>query len=140
MRATSLIALAESMTRSSPWNYNRPRLAVSSVVSHFASELIAIFGQKIQTETLPSLLRTCLRGFRDRRSNVGRTDDPLEGRCRLIGSGEIIGLQAGELSSVGGGRTQAAKATSQFGLVIKVSEDGPISVYSKGTKVLRLIC
>jgi Asp-tRNA(Asn)/Glu-tRNA(Gln) amidotransferase A subunit family amidase len=25
-------------------------------VSHFASELIAIFGQKIQTETLPNLL------------------------------------------------------------------------------------
>jgi hypothetical protein len=25
-----------------------------AVVSHFASELIAIFGQKIQTETLPN--------------------------------------------------------------------------------------
>jgi hypothetical protein len=50
----------------------------------------------------------------------------------VIGSGEIIGIRADELSGIGGGRTQAAKAASQFGLVIKVSEDGPAGALRLG--------
>jgi hypothetical protein len=53
--------------------------------------------------------------------------------------GEIIDARAAQdLQFAGGGRTQAALAASMFGLVLKVSQDGPISLFRQGAEVLKL--
>jgi hypothetical protein len=56
----------------------------------------------------------------------------------LLDSGAIIDLSTIEKSEKisGGGRSQAAIAVSKYGLSIKVSEDGPITIYSNCKKVL----
>jgi len=52
---------------------------------------------------------------------------------RILGAGEIINLQvAGGAQISGGGRTQAAITASNYGLAIKISEDGPISLFRDG--------
>lgn len=58
----------------------------------------------------------------------------------LMDCGAIIDLSKGEKGAtiVGGGRSQAACAASQYGLAIKVSEDGPISVYENTEKRFEL--
>jgi hypothetical protein len=56
---------------------------------------------------------------------------------QVISTGEIIDLTKGA-DVVGGGRTQAARAASVYGLAIKVSEDGPITIFRDGQQVLRM--
>ncbi len=57
----------------------------------------------------------------------------------IVNCGEIIDItKASNIGLMGGGRTQAAIAASYFGLAIKVSQDGPISVYQDGNKVIKL--
>jgi DNA integrity scanning protein DisA with diadenylate cyclase activity len=56
----------------------------------------------------------------------------------IASAGQIIDLQAERPSdSSGGGRTQAALAASRHGVVIKVSQDGPVSLFSGGQEVLK---
>ena len=56
----------------------------------------------------------------------------------LINSGAIIDLTTAHsaVKISGGGRSQAACAASSYGMAIKVSEDGPITLYKKGKKLL----
>lgn len=56
---------------------------------------------------------------------------------RIEASGRIISLSAQDQQVSGGGRTQAALSCSRFGLAIKVSEDGPISLFRDQRLVLR---
>jgi hypothetical protein len=65
----------------------------------------------------------------------GLTTFDLEGQ--ILGSGEIIDTSTAGLV-VGGGRTHAAAAASHAGLVLKVSEDGPISAYQDGVRLVEL--
>jgi len=56
----------------------------------------------------------------------------------ITSCGLIIDLQAERPNEAsGGGRTQAALASSRHGVVIKVSQDGPISVFDGGREILR---
>jgi hypothetical protein len=53
-------------------------------------------------------------------------------------SGQIIDLLRERASdAAGGGRTQAALAASRHGTVIKVSQDGPISLFYGGREILK---
>lgn len=57
----------------------------------------------------------------------------------VIDCGSIINLSSENKSSIaGGGRTQAAIIASLYGIAIKVSEDGPITVYKNGECILKL--
>lgn len=57
----------------------------------------------------------------------------------VLGCGEIIAVQSGgAASTTGGGRTQAAVNASKHGLAIKVSEDGPVSFFREGRKILAM--
>ena len=59
---------------------------------------------------------------------------------RILGCGEIVGIEPTMSTTIaGGGRTQAAKYASQFGLVLKVSEDGPISLFENGKELIKII-
>lgn len=60
---------------------------------------------------------------------------------RVLACGQIVDIAAVRGSSriSGGGRTQAARYASQFGLVIKISEDGPISIFEDGQELLKII-
>jgi hypothetical protein len=56
----------------------------------------------------------------------------------IISSGVIIDLHADSASGFsGGGRTQAARVASRHGTVIKVSQDGPISLFYHGDEILK---
>lgn len=56
----------------------------------------------------------------------------------LIGYGAI--LSTGRVQSKGeGARTKAAKYASRYGLAIKVSEDGPISMYKKSRLIYQVL-
>jgi hypothetical protein len=66
----------------------------------------------------------------------GLTTFDKDGVC--LRAGEIIDLQVGGSRKVaGGGRTQAALTASYFGVAIKVSEDGPITVFRDGKELIR---
>lgn len=61
----------------------------------------------------------------------------------IINTGQIIELKIKEPNNnietlSGGGRTQAAIIASQYGLVIKVSEDGPISIFEDGKMLFKM--
>lgn len=56
----------------------------------------------------------------------------------VIDCGSIIDLSGGNGQVTGGGRTQAASIASNYGISIKISEDGPISVFEKGSCILSL--
>lgn len=57
----------------------------------------------------------------------------------ILDCGSIIDLSETIPKQVtGGGRTQAAAVASNHGIAIKVSEDGPISIFEKGVCVLSL--
>jgi hypothetical protein len=56
---------------------------------------------------------------------------------RIETAGSIVSLPPEEQRIAGGGRTQAARHCSRYGLAIKVSEDGPISLFRAGDLVLR---
>jgi hypothetical protein len=55
----------------------------------------------------------------------------------LVDAGIIINTCTTPGLVTGGGRTTAATAASLYGKIIKVSEDGPIELYEKGTCVYR---
>lgn len=44
----------------------------------------------------------------------------------------------GDKDGAGGGRSAAARRASEFGLAIKVSEDGPIQIYKKGKPLIEI--
>ena len=53
--------------------------------------------------------------------------------------GQIIEVSRNHDSEVvGGGRTQASIAASRHGLVLKVSEDGPVSIFEGGREMVKL--
>ena len=56
----------------------------------------------------------------------------------IVSTGEIIALGSGEGASSGGGRTQAGLTASKFGLAVKVSQDGPVSFFRDGQRILHL--
>ncbi|MCA9111850.1 MAG: hypothetical protein KDA52_17995 [Planctomycetaceae bacterium] len=57
----------------------------------------------------------------------------------MLGCGDVIQLSTGSGDEQsGGGRTQAAIAASQFGTAIKVSEDGPITIYRHRKRLLTI--
>lgn len=58
-------------------------------------------------------------------------------RGRLVDTGFIIDTSHAREVVTGGGRTTAASATSYFGKVIKVSQDGPIELYLEGRVIYR---
>jgi DNA integrity scanning protein DisA with diadenylate cyclase activity len=56
----------------------------------------------------------------------------------ITSTGQIIDLQLEQSSGTsGGGRTQAALAASRYGVVVKVSQDGPVSLFSAGREMLK---
>jgi len=58
----------------------------------------------------------------------------------VLNCGEIVHMgEADPLRQAGGGRTQAAIAASRYGLVIKISEDGPISFYKDGREQISIV-
>lgn len=59
---------------------------------------------------------------------------------RVLGCGQIVDIAAAETTTIsGGGRTQAARYASKFGLVIKISEDGPISLFEDGHELIKIV-
>ena len=56
---------------------------------------------------------------------------------KLMDTGFIIDTSHAREVVTGGGRTTAASAASNFGKVIKVSQDGPIELYDNGRRVYR---
>ncbi|MEM1036300.1 MAG: hypothetical protein AAGI14_06025 [Pseudomonadota bacterium] len=65
----------------------------------------------------------------------------LDMHGKLVSSGDILDLASDKIGGArltGGGRTQAAQAASMFGLAIKVSEDGPITLFKDGKKIVEL--
>ncbi len=55
----------------------------------------------------------------------------------LLDTGVIVDTSQVRGLVTGGGRTTAASAASHFGLVVKVSEDGPVELYCAGKRVYR---
>lgn len=55
----------------------------------------------------------------------------------LLDTGVIIDTSRVSELVTGGGRTTAATAASYFGLVVKVSEDGPVELYRDGRRLYR---
>lgn len=56
---------------------------------------------------------------------------------QLLGFGVILGAPGdGRLRAEVGARSVAARLASQYGLAIKISEDGPITVYQRGVRVI----
>jgi len=57
----------------------------------------------------------------------------------ILACGEIVDISGAARSKpTGGGRTHAAVAASAYGLAIKVSEDGPISLFKHGDQLIRM--
>lgn len=56
----------------------------------------------------------------------------------VMDCGSIIDLAGGNGHVTGGGRTQAASIASNYGISIKISEDGPISVFEKGSCIMSI--
>jgi DNA integrity scanning protein DisA with diadenylate cyclase activity len=83
--------------------------------------------------------------LRTRQAAVGMlTSDGLTTIARsgcVLNCGEIVhmGEVDDTLRQAGGGRTQAAIAASRYGLVIKISEDGPISFYKDGREEISIV-
>ncbi len=61
----------------------------------------------------------------------------INSQGQIIGCGDIIRLDP-KYQQSGGGRTQAIVTASNYGLSIKVSEDGPISFYLDGVCLLKM--
>lgn len=97
---------------------------------------------KLGTALCKSLKGSSFNSLRTNNSIIGLlTSDGMttfDVKGNLIDCGTIIDLSTvSETARVaGGGRSQAACAASTYGLAIKVSEDGPITIYENGTKTL----
>jgi hypothetical protein len=55
----------------------------------------------------------------------------------LLDTGVIVDTSLVKRLITGGGRTTAASAASHFGLVVKVSEDGPVELFRAGKRIYR---
>ncbi|WP_214071086.1 hypothetical protein [Mucilaginibacter sp. dw_454] len=55
----------------------------------------------------------------------------------IISCGDIIKIDHNDPTHQGGGRSQASLSASKFGLSIKVSEDGPISIYCESKRIFQ---
>ncbi len=116
--------LVSSDTKSKPelvGDINKARLGeslVSAVVGRSLNDLV------VDHSVLKSL------------SSDGLTRFSIDGN--VLGSGEIIKCNVGDGAASGGGRSQACRTASYFGLAIKVSEDGPITIYKDGKNVLKI--
>lgn len=70
-------------------------------------------------------------------SSDGLTTISKDGR--ILSCGDIIDISsATHMKPTGGGRTHAAVAASAYGVTIKVSEDGPITVFKHGEQLIRM--
>ena len=60
---------------------------------------------------------------------------------RILGCGQIVCVDrvSEEKQPAGGGRTQAAIVASRYGLVIKISQDGPISFFKNEREQIRIV-
>ena len=59
---------------------------------------------------------------------------------QILGCGQIVDIATTKsTATAGGGRTQAARYASNFGLVFKVSEDGPISLFENGKELIKFV-
>ncbi|WP_411891193.1 hypothetical protein [Yoonia sp. SDW83-1] len=68
----------------------------------------------------------------------GMTTVSMDGE--VVSSGDILDLATDKtIRYEGGGRTQAAQVASYFGLAIKVSEDGPLSLFKNGEKIAEFV-
>jgi len=56
----------------------------------------------------------------------------------IVSCGDIIQINHNDPTHQGGGRSQAALSASRFGLSIKISEDGPVSIYCDSKKIFQL--
>lgn len=102
--------------------------------SNLSSEVVRISAGKTISELLA---RGTALGIL---SSDGLTTWSTEGT--LLSSGDILDLSSsskGRYQAQGGGRTQAALAASEYGLSVKVSEDGPISFFDGGKVILELM-
>jgi len=54
----------------------------------------------------------------------------LDHRGRILAAGSIVQVPGG---STGGGRLAAARALAQFGCALKVSQDGPITLFGRNS-------
>lgn len=64
----------------------------------------------------------------------------LDPHGRLVSTGDILDLSVKhKISYEGGGRTQAAQAASYYGVALKVSEDGPLSIYKDGRMIANFV-
>lgn len=88
--------------------------------------LISVSGELLSFDKINEKLRTELMGL-----DGAFVIDTNGG---IIAIGEILGVPPG---SDEGGRTAAARALSDYGIGIKVSEDGDVTVYEKRQKILR---
>jgi hypothetical protein len=114
---------------------NDPNLRPQCIANIDASELGESLRAGISSRSVDDLLsRKALIGMltSDGMTSISKTGT-------VLGTGEIVNLSKASESQVsGGGRTQACVAASRFGLVLKVSEDGPITAYQNGDELLRL--
>jgi len=64
----------------------------------------------------------------------------IDCKGQILSAGEIIDIHSGHDTQIsGGGRTQAAVAASKYGLAIKISEDGPISLFKDGKLQIKFV-
>jgi len=107
-----------------------PRVAGQIDSSNLAQALIATYSGRLLPELVADNSIIGLLG------SDGLTILGKNGAIRS--SGLIIDLQAEQPNkAAGGGRTQAALAASRHGTVIKVSQDGPVSIFYGGTEVVK---
>jgi hypothetical protein len=114
---------------------NRPPVAGSIDDSALGAALLATFRRRhIRTlENSDALVGTL--------TSDGLTTLSRSGR--ILDAGEIVDLSAGaaairESRVPGGGRTAAGRIASGYGLAIKVSQDGPITVFRDGEELITL--
>lgn len=100
-----------------------------------------IDGSKIGAAILETVHGKNITALKDDHGAIGMlTSDGLTVLSKngdVLICGQIIDLSVATQVS-GGGRTQAASAASRFGLCIKVSEDGPISIFKDGIQLIRI--
>ena len=135
---------------------------VSTEVSHRIVDAIVRLSQQRQgallviTDDNENLLKGASKGIADRFESASLfhvTDVNLETMCRLASiDGAVIIDTNGIVKNAGvilevpeeftdsgqGARTAAASFASSFGVAIKVSHDGPVSVYQNGAEIRKV--
>lgn len=114
---------------------NRPPVAGSIDDSDLGAALLATFRRR-HVRTLENA-----DGLIGMLTSDGLTTLSRSGR--ILDAGEIVDLSAGairvpETRLPGGGRTAAGRIASLYGLAIKVSQDGPITVFRDGDEYITL--